>query len=301
MSNKSSTVPSFKRRPASRYYFSQRLRLHYLDWGNPKAPDLLLLHGVQDHCRTWDWLVEQFIDDYHIIAPDLRGHGDSEHVRGATYPWLDYVYDVHQLVEQQRLGGARGFLNIIAHSMGGTLAALYAGAYPERVAKLVIIEGVGLWPGHYEGVSAPERVRDWVTGLATMARRSGRRYGSLDEAYERMQKANPHLTAAQAKHLTRYGSHQNEDGSFSWKFDNYTHAHGAYGVPEDQTVALWQNIICPVLLLNADDGFDHRIGQDGTLTHFQQGQLTTIANAGHWAHHDQLEDVVAATQAFLQR
>ena len=63
---------------ASHIYFSQRLRLHYADWGNSDAPNMVMVHGMQDHCRTWDALVEEFGDDYRIAAPDLRGHGDSE-------------------------------------------------------------------------------------------------------------------------------------------------------------------------------------------------------------------------------
>ena len=63
--------------PTSRVYFSQRLRLHYVDWGNPGAPPLILLHGGRDHCRNWDWVAADLRRDYHVIAPDLRGHGDS--------------------------------------------------------------------------------------------------------------------------------------------------------------------------------------------------------------------------------
>ena len=62
--------------PTSRVFFSQRLRLHYVDWGNPSAPPLVLLHGGRDHCRNWDWVAERLRSEWHIIAPDLRGHGD---------------------------------------------------------------------------------------------------------------------------------------------------------------------------------------------------------------------------------
>jgi len=66
-----------KRGPTSRIFFSQRLRLHYVDWGNEGAPPLLLVHGGQDHCRNWDWVAEDLRHDWHVICPDLRGHGDS--------------------------------------------------------------------------------------------------------------------------------------------------------------------------------------------------------------------------------
>ena len=92
----------------SHIYFSQRLRLHYMEWPHKDAavPNMVLVHGMQDHCRTWDALATQFSSDYRIIAPDLRGHGDSEWVKGAGYHYLDYVYDLHQLIEQAELAPA---------------------------------------------------------------------------------------------------------------------------------------------------------------------------------------------------
>ena len=281
--------------PTSHSYFSERLRLHYLDWGNEAASSLLLVHGVQDHCHTWDWFAREFVDDFHVVAPDLRGHGDSEWAKGSSYHHLDYVYDMGQLIHQAALEP----VNIVAHSMGGTLAALYAGTYPERVKSLVILEGVGIWPGWSDATAAHERIRVWIDSTRQLAGRSVRRYATLEEALGRMQQANPHLSAEQAKLLTVHGSNQNEDGTYSWKFDNYTHAHPAYGIPSEQVVELWERIDCPVLIINAAEGFDHRIGQAGTLRHFANVQMLEIEDAGHWVHHDQLQRVTAHTRSFL--
>ena len=88
--------------PASRTYFSQRLRLHYADWGNEGAPSLLLIHGGRDHCRNWDWVAQDLRSDYHIITPDLRGHGDSDWMLGGNYSMVDYVADIAQLVHQKQ-------------------------------------------------------------------------------------------------------------------------------------------------------------------------------------------------------
>ena len=84
--------------PTSHLYFSQRLRLHYVTWGEENAPALLLIHGGRDHCRNWDWVAERLADRYHIVAPDLRGHGDSEWASGGSYSEINFVYDVAQLV-----------------------------------------------------------------------------------------------------------------------------------------------------------------------------------------------------------
>ena len=99
--------------PTSHSYFSQRLRLHYLDWGNPEAPPLLLIHGNRDHAHNWDWAAAQLQDRYHIVAPDLRGHGDSQWSAGSMYAPAEFVYDIAQLVHQQQMAPMR----IVAHSL----------------------------------------------------------------------------------------------------------------------------------------------------------------------------------------
>ena len=101
-----------KARATSHTYFSQRLKLHYLDWGNADKKHVLLIHGIQDHCHTWDWTSEELCQDYHLVVPDLRGHGDSQWCQGSSYNHLDYVYDIAQLMEQENLDP----VNIIAHS-----------------------------------------------------------------------------------------------------------------------------------------------------------------------------------------
>jgi len=116
--------------PTSHTYFSQRLRLHYLDWGNEDAPTALLVHGMRDHCHTWDGVAARLRDRFHVVAPDLRGHGDSGWSVGSSYSHADYIYDLAQLVHQQRLAP----VTIIAHSLGGNIALRYAGIYPETVA-----------------------------------------------------------------------------------------------------------------------------------------------------------------------
>ncbi len=282
--------------PTSHVYYSQRLRLHYLDWGNTAAKPMLLVHGVRDHCHTWDALARNFAPNYHVVAPDLRGHGDSEWVRGSSYHFLDYVYDLDQLVLQAELAPA----TVIAHSMGGTLALILAACFPEKVERLVVIEAIGLWLKRYQGEPVRERIRDWVSSTRELAGRQPRRYASLEDTYARMQQANPHLKPEQARHLTVHGSNQNEDGTFTWKYDNYTHAWPVFNVPVEELIELWQQITCPVLMVNAEGGFGNRVGQDDTAKYFRNAQLVNIPDAGHWAYHDQLDKVHEAIQAFLR-
>src|ERR1700734_1589304 len=179
--------------PTSRVYFSQRLRLHYVDWGNPEAPPLLLVHGGRDHCRNWDWVAAALQDEYHIIAPDLRGHGDSQWSDSGHYTAANYIYDLAQLIHQRQLTPLR----IIGHSLGGNIALRYTGIYPENVSHLVAIEGLGPGPkSHAEADRKPiaERMRAWIDEQRAYAARVPRRYATIEEAHARMREANKQLT-----------------------------------------------------------------------------------------------------------
>lgn len=284
--------------PTSHSYFSQRLRLHYVDWGNEDAPTLLLVHGGRDHCRNWDWVAQALRKDYHIIAPDLRGHGDSQWMLGGNYNQVDYVYDIAQLLHQTGKTPA----TIISHSLGGSISLTYAGLFPENVVKLVAIEGMGPPPEMIrERINVPieNRLLHWVNDLRKSSGRMPRRYASLEEAYERMQTENPHLTEAQARHLTIHGSNQNEDGTYSWKFDNYVRVFSPVGLPFEEQHKLWGRITCPTLLIRGTESWASDPEKDGRAAHFQDVRVANIAKAGHWVHHDQLDEFLALARAFL--
>ncbi|HEY8386382.1 MAG TPA: alpha/beta hydrolase [Porticoccaceae bacterium] len=284
--------------PTSRSFISQRLQLHYADWGNEDAPPLLLIHGGRDHCRNWDWVASELCKDWHVIAPDLRGHGDSAWSPDADYSMTAYIYDLAQLIHQKKLAP----VTIIAHSMGGHITLRYAGIYPENVRKLVIIEGLGPPPNWYaeqEAKTLEERIREWIDMRRAAAGRFHRRYATLDEAYQRMKAENSYLSDVQARHLTQHGISQNEDGTYSWKFDNYVRFINPVDIPRQEVYRLWGNITCPVRILWGADSWAPSPEKDGRLSYFQNASLSVYENAGHWLHHDQLDRFLAEMKAFL--
>ncbi len=286
------------RDPTSHSYFSQRLRLHYVDWGNEDAPPMLLVHGGRDHCRNWDWVAHAFRDEYHVIAPDLRGHGDSQWLIGANYSIVDYVYDVAQLIEQKKLYP----ITIIGHSLGGSISLSYAGTYSERIDRVVAIEGLGPSPKIIEeraSLTPTERMREWIETVRELAGRFPHRYRSVEEAEERMQAANPHLSPDQAHHLSIHGTTQNEDGSYSWKFDNYVRAFSPFAFNADEAHALWRRIECPVLLIRGAESWASDPQKDGRAKFFRNAQSVNVDGAGHWVHHDQFDDFLRLVRKFL--
>ena len=284
--------------PTSCSYISQRLRLHYVDWGNPEAPPLILQHGGRDHCRSWDWVAEELQQDWHVIAPDLRGHGDSAWSPEGHYAMDAFVYDFAQLVHT--LGYDQ--VTIIAHSLGGNIASRYSGLYPEKVRKLVNIEGLGPSPEIREQIEAEsraDRLRKWIEDRRKAAGRIPRRYSSIEAAFARMKEENAHLSDEQARHLTAHGTSRNEDGTWSWKFDNYLNVWSPTDIPYADQEALWEAITCPILLLYGTDSWASNPEKDGRIRHFRDARVIEYANAGHWLHHDQFDKFVADVKAFL--
>lgn len=284
-----------KASPTSHSYFSQRLKLHYLDWGNEEAPPLLLVHGNRDHCHNWDWVAQELRDDYHIIAPDFRGHGDSQWVIGSAYSHSEYVYDLAQLIHQRGLAP----LHIVAHSLGGGVALRYAGVYPDHIKKMVVIEGWGGPPAMYNRQPVHERMRNWIEQTRKVAGRLPKRYPTLEDAYERMQEANKHLNDEQARHLTIHGANQNEDGTYSWKFDNYTHVMSPFDMSIEQSRELWDRIEAPILLVSGSESWHGQGRSEDPAQFFPNARHVQVEDAGHWVHHDRLDEFLRLTREFF--
>ena len=284
--------------PITNSFISQRLRLNYVDWGNADAPPLLLVHGGRDHARSWDWVAEELRHDWHIIAPDLRGHGDSAWSPDGNYEMAAFVYDLAQLVHQLNLAP----VTMIAHSMGGNIATRYAGIYPENVRKLVNIEGLGLSPkmqAERDAIGIQKRFRQWIEDKRNAAGRTPKRYPNIEAAYDRMKAENSYLTDEQARHLTVHGISRNEDGTWSWKFDNYLNIWAIFDMPREDLLSIWQSITCPMLLLYGEKSWASNPEKDGRIEHFPTAKVIEYENAGHWLHHDQFDRFMADVKAFL--
>ena len=277
-----------------RFYESQALRLHYADWGNDAAPPLILIHGGRDHCRSWDAVARALQAHFHVMAPDLRGHGDSDWAKGSSYSLSDFVYDLTCLVRSASVHQTA----IVGHSMGGMIGLMYAGAYPDQVSHLAVLDGVTVLSGSPRR-PIHERITEWVSQLDKLAEQKGRYFRSVAEAAERISAHNKRLTPEQALHLASHGVKRNVDGSYSWKFDEYQKARAPYRLSPDDHVALWSRITCPTLLLRGKESFLPDPGTAGVLAHFRRARLVTIAGAGHWLHHDKLDEVLGVLRPFL--
>lgn len=281
--------------PQSRYYTSQRLRLHYLVWGDEAKPPIILVHGTRDHARSWDRTAQALVDRYCVYAPDLRGHGDSEWALGGNYSIIDYALDIHALGEA--IG--RAPYTFLAHSLGGGVTLQYAGTFPEKVSRIATIEGLG-GMGWATQARRPAhvRMRDWMENMRRLEQRTLHTYGSIDEATSRMIEANKRLSPELARYLTETGVRKDDDGALTWKFDNYTHAGSPFEFNMEDARDLWNQIRSPILIIWGEESWGARNGKLD-LSPFHNYRYVPVANAGHWVHHDQFEVFMKHVNEFL--
>jgi pimeloyl-ACP methyl ester carboxylesterase len=144
-------------------------------------------------------------------------------------------------------------------------------------------------------------MQKWIAEQRALSGRLPRRYASIEDALKRMQEANGHLSPEQARHLTQHGVNQNEDGTYSWKFDNYVRTDSPYGMTRNEIEELWGRISCPTLLVYGKESWawSSNPEEDGRLAHFRDARVVAVDGAGHWVHHDRLEVFLDLLRTFL--
>ncbi len=283
--------------PRHRIADSQGLALHCLEWGEPVGEPIVLVHGFLDQAHSWKFFVDELLNKSRqplwIIAPDCRGHGDSGWVgAGGYYHFPDYVYDLDCIV------AATGIprFNLIGHSMGGTIAFLYAGTFPERLSKLVLIEGVG--PPGMDFTDAPPRMAGWIGELYARGRSHFREYTSVAAGANQLQQTNPRLRKEFASELARAGMKQNEKGKWVWKFDPLHRTASPQPFYTAQALEFFRRIACPVLIVDGKESRQtRRTDKQQRYDAIQDRRLVTIGSAGHMVHQDnpgQLAEVVVS-------
>jgi pimeloyl-ACP methyl ester carboxylesterase len=191
------------------------LGLSVVEWGSEGAPLVVLLHGFQDAAESFDNVAQTLVQrGFRVVAPDLRGFGDSDRVPpGGYYYFPDYVFDVAEILDAVSPSAP---VRLVGHSMGGTVATLVAGTFPDRIAALALIEGVG--PPSVPGDFAVERMAAWIEGVRKQRGRPEKSL-SMEEAVSRLRISHPNLpvetVARRTAQLTRLG----DDGRYVWAFD----------------------------------------------------------------------------------
>jgi pimeloyl-ACP methyl ester carboxylesterase len=282
--------------PISHFFYSDRLKLQFWDYGQDGKPALVLVHGGLDHARNWDWVARSLRERYHVFALDLRGHGNSAWAPGAMYSVAEHVLDLSALLDIINEFPIR----LVGHSLGGIIVLQYSSVYPERVRKAVSIEGLGFPIGHPVQGTASKRIKHWIEAVRGLEKRHQKSYPNIEAAMARMKEVNPHLSDEVAHYLTTHGTNWDADGSLVWKFDNYARTVPPYGHHIEDSVELFSQIICPTLMFWGLDSFMPVPDDDPRWKAIRNSKLVKVANAGHWLHHDQLKIFLDETIRHLE-
>lgn len=267
------------------------LQLQTLRWGSPERPVLVMLHGYLDHAHTFDALAAALANDFQGIAWSARGHGESSWASpDGYYHFVEYVADLYHWLTALGLEE----VILVGHSMGGMIASLYAGAWPERVKALINLEGWMAQPVAPEAM--PARVRAWSEAVVSPP--GFRPLPSLAAAAERLQQGDPQMDAATAWHLAATGT-RSDQGLYHWRHDPRLRLRSPYPFQAEVAAAYWQQITCPTLLLWGAESPAHPQAYAERLSHFRTAQRQEIAAAGHNLHLHQPQTVASAIRAFL--
>jgi pimeloyl-ACP methyl ester carboxylesterase len=281
-------------------------RHHVQTWGRDGAPPLVLLHGWMDVGASFQFLIDELAQDWYAIAPDLRGFGDSAW-QPQGYWFYDYVADLEALLDRFVPDQP---VRLIGHSLGGNVAMTYAGVRPDRVDRVVSLEGFGL-PAE-PADDAPRKAAKWLDAIASPPR--FKPYDDMGAVADRLQKKNPRLPRDKAQFLAERWARTLPDGRAQLRSDPRHKMPFPIVYRIDESVALWRNVRAPVLWVAAseseiprwlerhpegDAGADGLDGVRRRLAHIRDGRLVTIADAGHMLHHDQPAALAVQIEAFL--
>jgi pimeloyl-ACP methyl ester carboxylesterase len=275
------------------------VRYHCRCWGDERAPKLFMLHGWMDVSASFQFLVDALRGNWRVIAPDWRGFGLSEWAKTNGYWYPDYFADLDRLLDHFQPDAPA---TLIGHSMGGNVAAMYAGIRPERVGKLVNLEGFGLAGTRAE--QAPERYARWLVELADK-KPAFRDYENFEALAERLRSNNSRLSAERASFLARYWGKAKPDGRVELASDPAHKLVNPVLYRVEEAEACWRKVAAPVLwVMGAESKAPEMLKvSSAELAErrkcFRKLTERTIADAGHMVHHDQPERLAEVIEEFL--
>jgi pimeloyl-ACP methyl ester carboxylesterase len=262
-----------------------------IEAGAAEGPPLVLLHGWQDQAAIWVPFIHALLQraSVRIVAMDLRGFGQSEHnAPGAAYAFAEYLVDLDHLLDHYP-----GPATLVAHSMGGTIASLYAGLRPERVARLVLVDGLGI-PDGLDGTV--HRMREHLDGYKNVP--SHKVFASLEEVANRLIRANPRLSRAHAQLLAERASVRTE-GGWSWSWDPRHRVRLAVPYRQDQHLRVLSEVTAPTLIVLPERVAFPAEDVERLAAAIPHAQRRQLADCGHMLHVEQPEALAAAVHGFL--
>jgi pimeloyl-ACP methyl ester carboxylesterase len=277
--------------PESREFHLGRMRFHYLDWGNRHLPTIVFLHGGALNAHTWDLCCLALRDDYHCVALDQRGHGDSDWAPADGPEGADYSIGA-------QLADTKGFIDhlgldrfvLVGMSLGAINALAFAIAHPERLNHLVIIDA-----GPEMRRPGSSRIRDFVREVQETV--------TVEAIIEKALKFNPRRDPAILRRSLMHNLRQQPDGTWRWKYDTRRFQrldHDAHRAERARLADGLRRILCPALVVRGGESdVFHPEDAERLAARLPQGRWVTVPRAGHTVQGDNPKDLVAALRRFL--
>jgi pimeloyl-ACP methyl ester carboxylesterase len=281
--------------PKDRRFVSNGLTLHYVEWGDPNHETWVLVHGNRDQCRSWDFFVSSLFAqgkaNLHVVALDLRGHGDSGWLPpGLGYRHEDFLLDLEALFQQLK----KDSITLIGHSLGGSMALLFTGSFPAKVRRLVLIEATG--PFARSDEETPELLARWLEGDESQLK--NRCYPTLKHAVRSIRQKFPLVPNGAAAHMAKYGTKSTGQG-FVWKYDPRARDRSFSIFSEGQIQAFIHRIECPTLLiLGKESGFLESPRASRVIL-FKRKKVIEMEGTGHHVPHERPEELARVVVPFL--
>ena len=256
------------------------IKLHYLDWGNTSDVPMVLVHGMCGHAHTWDFFADSMKQHFHVVALDLRGHGESSW--SEQYRLRDYLADLECFIDSLQLPE----FVLVGHSLGGIISTVYAANNPGRVKRLVIID---IGP-EIKAEGLEFRNREWAVEPPF--------YNSMDEAIEYAKRIHPYHADSYIKHDLSYGLKHVGEGRLVYKYDRKVR-ETEWQSPE----WLWdyiKMIVCPVLVIHGSESdlLDGEVAHRMAAT-LAFGSVVDIERAAHTVQGDSPEEFESVIKKFL--
>lgn len=286
------------RQSESLFFELRGLRYHVRHWRGEPTHRVFLLHGWMDVSASFQFLVDAMAPDWDVYAPDWRGYGLTSWSGADSYWFPDYIADLDQLLDRIQ---PESPVNLVGHSLGGNVGALYAGIRPERIARFVNLEGFGMPATRAD--QAPKRYARWMEELRVESRL--RPYDSYGALADRLQRNNTRLTRERAEFLARHWGKDAPGGGVVLRSDPAHKLVNANLYRLDEAMACWQRATAPVLWVDAEHSetrtrmslSEKELAERRAA--FKDLRQVTVQDAGHMLHHDQPERVARLIEEFL--
>ena len=281
--------------PRRRYFDHDGLRLHYWEWGDPREHTYVFVHGVRDQGRSWDHFLDELISRgvpiKHAVALDLRGHGDSAWPSTSRgYAHEDFLTDLAGLMKHLD----KEPVTIIGHSLGGSMCLLYAGTFPEKVKRMVLLESLGPFARSDEEVPniMAERLkgRDYIEIPFP--------HETLEAAAKAIQKTFPLIPDKAALHMARHGTHS-KGGRYRWKHDPILRYRTTTAMSEKQIEAFIRRLACPILFVYGTESDFMKSVRGHRVQLFPNATIVPIEGAGHHIPHEKPVELAEVVVPFL--